>query len=211
MLIAFLAREFILISRRSHQFMVLFCFYALCSFVFLAIDATMTGWIFLMVLCPLLAMLLSFSHIFEQDDRDGILRDIALRGKSWQSLLWAKILIIWAMVGVPQVLWFGTLHALLSSPIAFLLGVFVMLCNALNLSLLMVMIAALCLRTKPQGGLAFFLLLPLYSPSLFYLLRALTENYAAMGQGLLALTLINGTLAIWFTPKILKEALRHDT
>jgi ABC-type transport system involved in cytochrome c biogenesis permease component len=72
------------------------------------------------------------------------------------------------------------------------------------------MIAALCLRTKAQGGLVFLLLLPLYSPSLFYLIRALAENHTNAWQGLLALTLINAILAAWFTPRILKEALRHD-
>jgi heme exporter protein CcmB len=210
MLIAFLAREFILVSRRSHQFVVLFCFYALCSFIFLAVDPTITGWIFLITICPVLALLLSFPHIFEQDEKDGVLQDITMTRVLWRPLLVSKIILLWTVLGFPQILWFGILHLVLPAPISLPLGLGVMLCNALNLSLLMTMIAALCLRTKAQGGLVFLLLLPLYSPSLFYLIRALAENHTNAWQGLLALTLINAILAAWFTPRILKEALRHD-
>ena len=211
MLMAFLTREFTLASRRSHQFTLLFSFYALCSFIFLAVDSTMTGWIFLITICPLLALLLSFPHIFQQDDRDGILRDMAMADASWNALLVAKIVMLWIVLGLPQILWFAILNLLLPAPFSLPLGLGLMMGNALNISFLMVLMAALCLRAKAQGTLVFLLLLPLYSPSLFYLLRALTENHTNTWQGLLALTLINGILTAWFTPKILKEALKHDS
>lgn len=210
MLMAFLTREFTLVSRRSQQFVILFCFYALCSFIFLAVDPTITGWIFLITICPILALLLSFPHIFHRDDQDGILQDIAISEKSWHPLLAAKIIMLWAVIGLPQMLWLGILDVLLPNPISLSLGLGIMLCNTLNLCLLIMMIAALCLGAQVQGGLVFLLVLPLYSPSLFYLLRALTENNSHTWQGLLALTLINGLLAIWFTPKILKESMHHD-
>jgi heme exporter protein CcmB len=210
MLMAFLTREFILVSRRSHQFVILFSFYALCSFIFLAVDPTITGWIFLITICPLLALLLSFPYLFQQDDREGILRDMAIAGVSWNLLVIAKVVMLWIVLGLPQILWFAILHFLLPTPLSLPMGLGLMMGNALNLSILMVLISALCLRAKAQGGLIFLLLLPLYSPSLFYLLRALTDNHENTWQGLLALTLINGILTAWFTPKILKEALRHD-
>lgn len=213
--ISVIARDVTVILRRSTDVLTPLVFFSIVVTLFpLGVGPEATQ---LQLLAPgvlwvaaLLATMLSLSHLFANDYRDGTLEHLLLAPQPLGVLVFAKVLNHWLSTGLPLTLMAPLLAIQLQLPSA-AMGTLVLslLIGTPILSFLGAVGAALTLGLRNGGLLVSLLVLPLYTPVLIFGAEAVTA--AANGTNPEAhLSLLGAllVLAVSFAPWATAAALR---
>lgn len=213
--ISVIARDVTVILRRSTDVLTPLVFFSIVVTLFpLGVGPEATQ---LQLLAPgvlwvaaLLATMLSLSHLFSNDYRDGTLEHLLLAPQPLGVLVFAKVLNHWLSTGLPLTLMAPLLAIQLQLPSA-AMGTLVLslLIGTPILSFLGAVGAALTLGLRNGGLLVSLLVLPLYTPVLIFGAEAVTA--AANGTNPEAhLSLLGAllVLAVSFAPWATAAALR---
>ena len=158
----------------------------------------------------LLAAMLSLSHLFANDYRDGTLEHLLLTPQPLSVLVAAKTLAHWLVTGLPLALIAPLLAVQLQLPTAALPTLMLsLLLGTPVLSLLGAIGAALTLGLRGGGVLVSLLVLPLYTPVLIFGAEAVTASANGMSAAA-HLSLLGALLvvALGFAPWATAGALR---
>lgn len=158
----------------------------------------------------LLAAMLSLSHLFANDYRDGTLEHLLLTPQPLSVLVAAKTLAHWLVTGLPLALIAPLLAVQLQLPTAALPTlVLSLLLGTPVLSLLGAIGAALTLGLRGGGVLVSLLVLPLYTPVLIFGAEAVTASASGMSAAA-HLSLLGAlfVVALGFAPWATAGALR---
>jgi heme exporter protein B len=161
----------------------------------------------------LLASMLSLGRLFDADQQDGSLEQMALSAAPLSWLVSAKVAAHWVISGLPLVLLsplLGLQFALAPEPLAML--ALTLLIGTPVLSLLGAIGAALTLGVRGGGVLQSLLLLPWYVPVLVFGTGAVDAQMRGLGAQahvsvLLALLLIAAAFSPWACATALRLAL----
>ena len=158
----------------------------------------------------LLAAMLSLSHLFANDYRDGTLEHLLLAPQPLAVLVAAKTLAHWLVTGLPLALIAPLLAVQLQLPTEALpVLVLSLLLGTPVLSLLGAIGAALTLGLRGGGVLVSLLVLPLYTPVLIFGAEAVTASANGMSaQAHLSLLGALLVVALGFAPWATAGALR---
>lgn len=158
----------------------------------------------------LLAAMLSLSHLFANDYRDGTLEHLLLTPQPLAVLVAAKTLAHWLVTGLPLALIAPLLAVQLQLPTdALRTLVWSLLLGTPVLSLLGAIGAALTLGLRGGGVLVSLLVLPLYTPVLIFGAEAVTASANGMSaQAHLSLLGALLVVALGFAPWATAGALR---
>lgn len=158
----------------------------------------------------LLAAMLSLSHLFANDYRDGTLEHLLLTPQPLAVLVAAKTLAHWLVTGLPLALIAPLLAVQLQLPTdALPTLVWSLLLGTPVLSLLGAIGAALTLGLRGGGVLVSLLVLPLYTPVLIFGAEAVTASANGMSaQAHLSLLGALLVVALGFAPWATAGALR---
>jgi heme exporter protein B len=158
----------------------------------------------------LLASMLSLGRLFDADQQDGSLEQMALSAAPLSWLVMAKVLAHWLISGLPVVLLSPLLGMQfgLSGPSLAMLAV-TLLIGTPVLALLGAIGAALTLGVRGGGFLQSLLLLPLYVPVLIFGAGAVDAQLRGLGaQAHVSVLLALLMLAAAFSPWVCAAALR---
>jgi len=213
--VSVIARDVTVILRRSTDVLTPLVFFSIVVTLFpLGVGPEATQ---LQLLAPgvlwvaaLLATMLSLSHLFANDYRDGTLEHLLLAPQPLGVLVFAKVFNHWLSTGLPLTLMAPLLAVQLQLPSA-AMGTLVLslLIGTPILSFLGAVGAALTLGLRNGGLLVSLLVLPLYTPVLIFGAAAVTA--AANGTNPEAhLSLLGAllVLAVSFAPWATAAALR---
>lgn len=161
----------------------------------------------------LLASMLSLGRLFDADQQDGSLEQMALSAAPLSWLVAAKVLAHWLISGLPVVLLSPLLGMQfgLSGPSLVMLAV-TLLIGTPVLAMLGAIGAALTLGVRGGGFLQSLLLLPLYVPVLIFGAGAVDAQLRGLGAQahvsvLLALLLVAAAFSPWVCAAALRLAL----
>jgi heme exporter protein B len=158
----------------------------------------------------LLASMLSLGRLFDADQQDGSLEQMALSAAPLSWLVMAKVLAHWLISGLPVVLLSPLLGMQfgLSGPSLAMLAV-TLLIGTPVLALLGAIGAALTLGVRGGGFLQSLLVLPLYVPVLIFGAGAVDAQLRGLGaQAHVSVLLALLMLAAAFSPWVCAAALR---
>ncbi|MFO1060784.1 MAG: heme exporter protein CcmB [Dongiaceae bacterium] len=160
----------------------------------------------------LLSALLSFDRLFQADQEDGSLDQLALAPPPLGLVALAKVLAHWLATGLPLILAAPLLGLLLQLPgPAMPMLMLALLLGTPTLSLIGAVGAALVLGARRGAVLLPFLVLPLAIPVLIFGVAAVDAAVTGVGTSLPPLALLGGMLlaAIALAPWAVAAALRQ--
>jgi heme exporter protein B len=160
----------------------------------------------------LLSALLSFDRLFQADQEDGSLDQLALAPPPLGLVALAKVLAHWLATGLPLILAAPLLGLLLQLPgPAMPMLMLALLLGTPTLSLIGAVGAALVLGARRGAVLLPFLVLPLAIPVLIFGVAAVDAAVTGVGSSLPPLALLGGMLlaAVALAPWAVAAALRQ--
>jgi len=126
------------------------------------------------MVCAMLATLLSLDRMFLNDYEDGSLEQLALMPLPLEAIVLAKAAAHWLVTGLPLIVAAPVLATLLNmAPEGYLTLFLVMLLGTPTLSLIGTIGASLTLGARRAGVLVSVLVLPLYIPVLIFAVGAI--------------------------------------
>lgn len=158
-------------------------------------------------MAALLASMMSFPHVFEEDYEDGSLEQLLLSGMMPSTLIFGKMVAHWVTASLPLIVMSPFLGLMLGMGWSSIYGLMLsLILGTPSLTLIGIMTASLTVGLRKSGAVLALLMLPLTVPILIFGSIMVISHEADRNSYLMSITMLGSLLLVFLPVTILASA-----